>query len=116
MLEVSSRGSPVVSVSSEVSANLSFQGAPARSARPDAAPSTANDSFAALVDSNTAAGNSDNRPQDSSAPTPRRTDDPPPASDTRTRDNNAAVDKTARNNADDSTAAANARADANANA
>src|SRR3954451_14381174 len=116
MLEVSSRGSPVVSVSSEVSASLSFQGASARSARSDAAPSTGNDSFAALVDSNTAAGNSDHRPQDTGAPAPRRADDPPsPSSDTRSRDN-AAADKTARNNSDDSNAAADARDDANTNA
>src|SRR3954466_11672398 len=99
MLEVSSRGSPVVSVSSEVSASLSFQGASPRSARSDAAPSTANDSFAALVDSNTAAGNSENRPQDTGAPAPRRADDPPsPSSDTRGSRDNAAADKTARNN------------------
>ena len=63
----------MVSVTSEVSANASFQNAAARSARPDSEPSAGNDSFAALVDSNTAASNNDNRTQDTRArPAPLR--------------------------------------------
>ena len=105
----------MVSVTSEALANLSFQGAPARSARSDSDPAPGSDSFAALVDSNAAAGNSDNRPQDSSAQAPRRTDDQAAASD-RSRDANAAADRTARNNADDRDAAASARDNAKADA
>ena len=68
----------MVSVTSEVLANASFQGAQARSARADSDQSAGNDSFAALVDSNAAASNNDNRAQDrtqDSAPSPRRSDD-----------------------------------------
>ena len=43
----------MLSVTSETAANVSFQGAPQRPARSD--PSPGNDSFGALVDSNTAA-------------------------------------------------------------
>jgi flagellar hook-length control protein FliK len=93
---------PVVSVTSEVSASLSFQAASAKSSRPDSSPSAGNDSFAALVDINTAGASSDNRPEHTSsvqgAP-PRRADDPPPAADTRSRDNSA-PDKAARNDTD----------------
>src|SRR3954453_13570635 len=101
--KVPSRGSPVISVTSEVSANLSFQGASARSARPDSDPSAGNDSFAALVDSSTADTNNDNRAQDKSsaqAAAPRRPDDPPPPADTRSRDNSKAPDKAAREDTD----------------
>src|SRR6059036_1069810 len=94
---VPARGSPVVSVTSEVLANASFQGAQARSARADSDQSAGNDSFAALVDSNAAASNNDNRVQDrvqdrtqDSAPAPRRSDDSQAASDNRARDNAAA--------------------------
>ena len=103
----------MVSVTSEVSANASFQSAAARSARPDSEPSAGNDSFAALVDSNTAASNNDNRAQDN-APAPRRSDDAQAASDNRSRDNTAAsdkADKAARNDSNDRNAAANARSD-----
>ena len=103
----------MVSVTSEVSANTSFQNAAARSARPDSEPSAGNDSFAALVDSNTAASNNDNRTQDN-APAPRRSDDAQAASDNRSRDNAAAsdkADKAARNDSNDRNAAANARSD-----
>ena len=104
----------MVSVTSEVSANASFQNAAARSARPDSEPSAGNDSFAALVDSNTAASNNDNRAQDN-APAPRRSDDAQAASDNRSRDNAAAsdkaLDKAARNDSNDRNAAANARSD-----
>ena len=82
----------MVSVTSEVSANASFQNAAARSARPDSEPPARNDSFAALVDNNTAASNNDNRAQDN-APAPRRYDDAQAASDNRSRDNAAASDK-----------------------
>ena len=103
----------MVSVTSEVSVNTSFQNAAARSARPDSEPSARNDSFATLVDSNTAASNNDNRAQDN-APAPRRSDDAQAASDNRSRDNAAAsdkADKAARNNSNDRNAAANARSD-----
>jgi chemotaxis protein MotD len=103
----------VVSVTSEVSANASFQNAAARSARPDSEPSAGHDSFAALVGSNTPAGNRDNRAQDN-APAPRRPDDAQAASDNRSRDNAAASDranKAARNDSNDRNAAANARND-----
>jgi flagellar hook-length control protein FliK len=100
----------VVSVTSEVSANTSFQNATARSARLDSEPPARNDSFATLVDSNTAASNNDNRTQDS-APAPRRSDDAQAASDNRSRDNAAASDKAARNDSNDRNAAANARSD-----
>jgi flagellar hook-length control protein FliK len=107
---------PVVSVTSEVSASLSFQAASARSSRPDSSPSAGNDSFAALVDINTAGASSDNRPQDTSsaqgAP-PRRADDPPPTADTRSRDNSA-PDKTARNDADGRDTTTGQRDDADA--
>src|SRR5258707_3012961 len=53
-----------------------------------------------LIDSNAAASSVDNRPQDTSAPAPRRADDQAPATDSAPRDNNAAADKTARNNSD----------------
>ena len=103
----------MVSVTSEVSANASFQSAAARSARPDSEPTAGNDSFAALVDSNTAASRND-RAQDS-APAPRRNDDT--ATDNRSRDNaaasdKAAADKAARNASNDrDDAAAKARRD-----
>lgn len=100
----------MVSVTSEVSANASFQHAAARSARPDSEPPARNDSFAALVDSNTAAGNNDNRAQDN-APATRRADDGQAASDNRSRDNAAASDKAARNDSNDRYAAARAQSD-----
>src|SRR5436853_897090 len=111
--ESSARVSPVVSVTSEVSANVSFQSAAARSARPDSEPPARNDSFATLVDSNTAASNNDNRTQDN-AHAPRRSDDAQATSDNRSRDNAAAsdkADKAARNDSNDRNAAANARDD-----
>ena len=114
----------MVSVTSEVLANASFQGAQARSARADSAQSAGNDRFATLVDSNAAASNNDNRAQDraqDSAPAPRRSDDAQAASDNRARDNNAASDKAAsdkaaRNDSNDRDAAIKARDDAKADA
>jgi flagellar hook-length control protein FliK len=114
----------VVGVTSEVSANVSFQGAPARSARSDSNQSSANDSFSALVDSNTAASNADNRPQDTSAaqtPAPRRADDTQAPSDNRSRDNatasdKAASDKAARKDSDNRDDAVNAHNDTDADA
>ena len=50
---------PVYSVTSEPAANLSFQGAPSKAARPD--PSAGNDNFGALVDSNRAADTGNDR-------------------------------------------------------
>src|SRR5260221_5415566 len=107
----SSRGSAVFGVTSEALASVSFQGAPARSGRPDSDHSAGNDSFAALIDSNTAASNNDNRPQDIA---PRRADDSQAPSDNRARDNTAAPDKAAtdkapRNDSSDPDAAVNAR-------
>ena len=101
----------MVSVTSEVSANASFQSAAARSARPDAEPSAGNDSFGALVHSNTAASRNDNRAPDP-APAPRRADDKQATSDNRSRDNAAAsdkADKAARNDSNDRDGAAKAR-------
>src|SRR5215218_4930865 len=118
--KVTSRGSAVVSVTSEALANVSFQGASARSGRSDPDHSAGNDSFAALVDSNTAASNNDNRPQDVA---PRRADDTQAPSDNRARDNNVASDKAAtdkaarsdgRNDSSDRDAAVNARDTADA--
>ncbi|MEH2587584.1 flagellar hook-length control protein FliK [Bradyrhizobium sp. AZCC 1721] len=102
----------MVSVTSEVSANASFQSAAARSARPDSDPPGGNDSFAALVDSNTAASHND-RAQDA-APSPRRSDDAQSASDNRSRDSAAAsdkADKAARNDSNNRDAAAKMRDD-----
>jgi flagellar hook-length control protein FliK len=102
----------VVSVTSEVSANTSFQSAAAKSARPDSEPA-GNDSFAALVGSNTAANNHDTRTQDN-APAPRRSDDTQAASNNRSRDNAPAsnrADNAARNESNDRNAAAKARSD-----
>ncbi|WP_456636074.1 flagellar hook-length control protein FliK [Bradyrhizobium sp. USDA 10063] len=70
---------------------MSFQANSPRSARPDSGPAAGNDSFAALVDSNTAAR--DERPDDGSRVPPalaRRNDDPAPATDSRSRDDNRA--------------------------
>jgi flagellar hook-length control protein FliK len=103
----------VVSVTSEVSANASFQNAAARSARPDSDPRPGTDSFATLVDSNTAASRNDNRVQDS-APPPRRSDDTQTTSGNRSRDNGATSDKAgraARNDSSDRKAAARTRND-----
>ena len=118
----------MVSVTSEVLANVSFQGAPAKSARSDSDQSAGNDSFAALVDSNAAASNADNRSQDASAaqtPAPRRADDSPATPDNRSRDNTAASDqaasdkaasdKAARNDSSDRDGAVSSRNDADAN-
>ncbi|KRR18333.1 flagellar hook-length control protein FliK [Bradyrhizobium retamae] len=102
----------MVSVTSEVSANASFQSAAARSARPDSDPPARNDSFASLVDSNTAASHND-RAQDA-APSPRRSDDAQSASDNRSRDSAAAsdkADKAARNDSNNRDAAAKIRDD-----
>ncbi len=109
----------MVSVTSEVLANASFQNAQAKSARADSGQSAGKDSFATLVDSNTAATNNDNRAQDrarDSAPAARRPDDSQAASDSRARDkaaasDKAASDKAARNDANDRDAAARPRDD-----
>lgn len=91
----------MVRVTSEVAANTSFQNAAAKSARPDTEPSSGNDRFAAMVDSNTAASRNDRAPDP--APAPRRSDNSQPASDSRPRDNAAPdrSDRAARNNAND---------------
>src|SRR5262245_43462877 len=103
--ESSARGSPVVSVTSEVSANASFQRAAARSVRSDSEPSAGNDGFAALVDSNTAASRNDRAQDSAPPPASRRNDDTQAATDNRSRDNAAsdkpASDKTARNASND---------------
>ena len=111
----------MVSVTSEVLANASFQSAQAKSARADSGQSAGNDSFAMLVDSNAAASNNDNRAKDrtqDSTPTPRRSDDSQATSDNRARDNaatdKAASDKAARNDSNDRDAAAKARDDGKA--
>ena len=111
----------MVSVTSEVLANASFQSAQAKSARADSGQSAGNDSFATLVDSNAAASNNDNRAKDrtqDSTPAPRRSDDSQATSDNRARDNaatdKAASDKAARNDSNDRDAAAKARDDGKA--
>jgi len=117
----------VVSVTSEVLANASFQGAPPRSARSDSDQASGNDSFSALVNSNAAAGNADNRSQDTSAaptPAPRRADDSQATPDNRSRDNaaasgqaasdKAASDNAANNDSSDRDTATGARNDADA--
>ena len=74
------------SVTSEAASSASFQGTPQRPARSDQAP--ANDIFAALVDSNSAANNS-NDPANAAAPQqpgPQRSNDAPSAAN----NNNAA--------------------------
>ncbi|NOJ47320.1 flagellar hook-length control protein FliK [Bradyrhizobium archetypum] len=91
----------MVSVTSEVSANASFQSAAARSARPDPERPVGNDSFAALVDSNAASSRNDDRMQDT-ASAPRRSDDAQAVSDSRARDNTAASDKADKAARDDS--------------
>ncbi len=112
----------MVSVTSEALANVSFQGAPARSGRSESDRSAGNDRFAALVDSNSAATNSDNRAQDSSN-APRRSDEQQAPSDNRARDNAATSDKAAtdkaarsdtRNDSNDREVAVNARDTADA--
>ncbi len=88
----------MVKVAQEALAGMSFQANSPRSARPDSGPAPGNDSFAALVDSNTAARNE--RPDDSSRAPPalaRRNDDPAPAADTRSRDDGAGPDCSERN-------------------
>src|SRR5436190_1526738 len=108
------RGSPVVSVTSEVLANVSFQIAPPRSARSDSDQASGNDNFAALVDSNAAAGNADNRSQDASTaptPAPRRADDSQATSDNRSRDNAAASGQAASDKAASDKAASNDSSD-----
>ncbi|MBR1144859.1 flagellar hook-length control protein FliK [Bradyrhizobium sp. AUGA SZCCT0431] len=83
---------------------MSFQGATARSGRPDSDLTAGNDSFAALVDSNKAAANSDHRSQDTA---PRRADDSQSPADHRARDNTAASDKAASDKAASDKAARN---------
>ena len=99
---------PVFSVTSDTAANLSFQAAPSRPARPD--PSQGNDGFGALIDSNTAVNAGNNRAtsaaQDQPAPQ-RRSDDAPATSDSRATRDAAAPDRTAGNTADDRNTAAN---------
>ena len=111
----------MVSVTSEVLANASFQGAQARSARPDSDQSAGNDSFAALVDSNAAASNNDNRPLRTQRPPRAARTIRKPHPTTASRDNaaasdKAASDKAARNDSNDRDAAAKARDDAKADA
>src|ERR1700688_155689 len=86
--------SPVFSVTSELAASVSFQAAPRKPARND--PSQPNDSFGALVDSNTAAGDTAStsataqQPQPQPA-APRRADDAAPGADnTPSRDTTSA--------------------------
>src|SRR4029079_4243319 len=119
--ESSARGSPVVSVTSEVLANASFQNAAARSARPDSEPSGRSDSFATLVDRHTAARRNDNRAPDT-PPASRRFVDAPAAADNRSRNDTAAsdrADRAARNDSNDRNAKArsdNARDDGSVDA
>jgi flagellar hook-length control protein FliK len=83
----------VVSVTSELTATVSFQSAPARPARSEQAP--ANDSFASLVDGNTAATDNNSRagepvpPPSNNPPTPRLADDTTATVAAHSRDNSA---------------------------
>src|SRR5229473_8704004 len=69
---------PVFSVTSESTPTVSFQAAPPKPARSDLA---STDSFAALVDSNTAADTGNNDRAATAAPPQRRSDDTPAAAD-----------------------------------
>jgi flagellar hook-length control protein FliK len=92
----------VFSVTSDAAANVSFQGASSRPARPD--PSQGNDSFGALVDSSTAIDTGNDRTASTAPEQPapqRRSDDAPATSDGRASRNAAAPDQTAGNTADD---------------
>lgn len=102
----------MVRVTSEASASTSFQNAAAKSARPEVEPSTGNDRFAAMVDSNTASRN-DRAPDP--APVPRRSDNTPPASDSRPRDNAAAPDRSDRTPRNDANARDASKIDADRN-
>ncbi|MCA1454697.1 flagellar hook-length control protein FliK [Bradyrhizobium sp. BRP22] len=88
----------MVNVAQETLAGISFQAnSPRSSTRSDSGPAPGNDSFAALVDSNTAVR--DERPDDSSRPPPasaRRNDDPAPA-DARSPDDRPGSDRPERN-------------------
>lgn len=92
----------MVNVAQEALAGMSFQAnSPRSSARPDSGPAPGNDSFAALVDSNTATR--DDRPDDSSRAPPasaRRNDDPAPATEARSPDDRAGPDRPERNDVD----------------
>jgi flagellar hook-length control protein FliK len=93
----------VVSVTSEAAASAFFQIAPAKPAKPD--PSQANESFAALVDSNTPVENPGNdratsTPQQQSA-SQRRTEDAAAAPDNMRSRDAASADRPARNTSDD---------------
>jgi flagellar hook-length control protein FliK len=93
---------PVVSVTLEPAASVSFQGAPARPARSEQPP--ASDNFASLIDSNAAAANSSSRagepspPPSNTQPVPRRADDATAAEPARPRDNSP-PDQPANNDA-----------------
>ena len=103
------KAGPVFSVTSDLAASLSVQTAPHKPARPD--PPQSNDSFAALVDSNTATdAGSDSAPlppTDRGAP-PRQSDDAPAASD-----NRSWRDRTAPNNSGDRTISTDRPTDSN---
>jgi flagellar hook-length control protein FliK len=107
----------VSSATSEAAANVPFQAAPQRFARPD--PSQGNDSFGALVDSNTAADTGNDRApamaQQQSA-SQRRPDDTPPAADNGRSRDAATADQAATKDSGARGAAAAGRSDANANA
>jgi len=99
----------VVSAASEVFSSVSFQNAPPRSARSEQGSS--DNSFAALVDSNTTASASSDRFQDTPPAPSRRADDPPPAADTRSRGANSASDNPTQRTTDDRTTATGQRGD-----
>lgn len=112
------------SVTSETVANASFQGAPARSSKPDLDASAGNDSFAALVDSNTPVDTGKDRAAAAadaqSAASQRRSDDASAsaAADAKRSRNDAAADRADRKARNDSDArdTADKQSDANANA
>jgi flagellar hook-length control protein FliK len=108
----------VSSFTSEAVTSASFQGAPPpRPARSDQSPG--NDSFGALVDSNSAADTSNDRAnftaQEQSA-SRRRSDDASAAANRRQSRNAASADRAAQNDSDDRDAAVKQRSDANADA
>jgi flagellar hook-length control protein FliK len=103
---------PVFSVTSDAAANVSFQGASSRLARPD--PSQGNDSFGALVDSSTAVDTGNDRAASTAPEQPapqRRSDDATATSDsTGSRDAAAAGQS---NNSNDRNGTAKQSADGN---
>src|ERR1700676_2482437 len=106
--------SPVFSVTSELAASVSFQAAPPKPARND--PAQSNDSFGALVDSNTAAADTASAPaqQQPQPAAPRRADDAAPGADNTPSRDTTSGNQTAQNAPNGSNASTSQPDDANA--